>query len=44
MSSGKPTGKRTFGRPVYRWDEEYNLKGQVSVRGIGLIRIIGEGP
>ena len=40
--TGKPTGKRPFGRIILEWI----LKKRVSIRGIGLIRlriwIIGE--
>ena len=46
--TGKPTGKRPLGRPRRRWEDDIrmDLKREVSMRGIGLIRlrigIIGE--
>ena len=48
--TGKPTGKRPFGRPRRRWEDNIRMDleeiGINSMRGIGLIRlrigIIGE--
>ena len=44
--TGKPTGKRSLGRPRRRWEDNIRMKRLVSLRGIGLIRlrigIIGE--
>ena len=44
--TGNPTGKRPLGRPRRRWEDNIRMELEVSMRGIGLIRlrigIIGE--
>ena len=37
--TGKPTGKRPFGRPRRRWEDNIRMDIEEIVRGIGLIRL-----